>query len=563
MKHLSIACIFALISLSIPAGQWTQVGGVTGGNNPALVLFSHKGALYAAVEEDGIFRSTDQGRTWSAVNTGIPETPFVGRSAYDFVVSGNDLFVGAGGVYRLNSQGDGWVSASNGLPTMFQIPLPVVALTVSGTTLFAAISSPAFSGPKVYRSTNQGLNWEPAAGGFPPDPLNPQLASTGSTVLATTESQGIYRSTDQGRTWTAANAGLGNFSSGIAELIAAGPDFYAALSADGIYRSTDQGQSWTKVSGLRLDSFGSDKMEAAGSNLLAISNSRVYLSTDQGRNWTLLSDGVTQAPFSKLAVIGNQIFTTSVGRRIYSGAGFLPSSLATVSAASFSGSSVAPESIVAAFGIGLATGTQAATTLPLPAQLAGTQVMVRDSAGAERRAPLFFVSPGQVNYLVPEGVAIGAATVAITSGDGSLASGAVNIASVAPGLFTANADGQGVPAGLALRLRAVGSGSFESIAQLDGQNRFVPAPIDLGPPGEQVYLILFGTGLRGFSAPPGVTAKIGGLDATVTYAGPVDGFAGLDQINVFLPRDLIGRGEVEVVLTADNSAANMVKINIR
>jgi uncharacterized protein (TIGR03437 family) len=246
-----------------------------------------------------------------------------------------------------------------------------------------------------------------------------------------------------------------------------------------------------------------------------------------------------------------------------SGAGFLPTSLATVSAASFSGSSVAPESIVAAFGIGLATGTQAATTLPLPAQLAGTQVMVRDSAGAERRAPLFFVSPGQVNYLVPEGVAIGAATVAITSGDGSLASGAVNIASVAPGLFTANADGQGVPAGLALRLRAVGSGSFESIAQLDGQNRFVPAPIDLGPPGEQVYLILFGTGLRRFSAPPGVTAKIGGMDAIVTYAGPVDGFAGLDQINVFLPRDLIGRGEVEVVLTADNSAANMVKINIR
>jgi hypothetical protein len=146
MKHLSIACIFALISLSIPAGQWTQVGGVTGGNNPALVLFSHKGSLYAAVEEDGIFRSTDQGRTWSAVNTGIPETPFVGRSAYAFVVSGNDLFVGAGGVYRLNSQGDGWVSASNGLPALLQIPLPVAALTVSGTTLFAAISSPAFSG---------------------------------------------------------------------------------------------------------------------------------------------------------------------------------------------------------------------------------------------------------------------------------------------------------------------------------------------------------------------------------------------------------------------------------
>jgi uncharacterized protein (TIGR03437 family) len=546
-----------LISLSVPAGQWTQVGGVTGGNNPTLVLFSHKGALYAAVEEDGIFRSTDQGRTWSAVNTGIPEAPFVGRSAYAFVVSGNDLFVGAGGVYRLNSQGDGWVSVSNGLPTVFQIPLPVVALTVSGTTLFAAISSPAFSGPKVYRSTNQGLNWEPAAGGFPPDPLAPRLASTGSTVLVTTESQGIYRSTDQGRTWTGASAGLGNFSSGIAELIAAGPDFYAA-PADGIYRSTDQGQSWTKVSDLRLDPFGFDKMEAAGSNLLAISNSRVYLSTDQGGNWTLLSDGVTQAPFSKLAVIGNQIFTTSVGRTIYSGVGFLPSSLAVVSAASFSGSSVAPESIVAAFGTRLATGTQSATAFPLPTQLAGTQVMVRDIAGVDRRASLFFVSPGQVNYLVPEGVAIGAATVAITSGDGSLAAGAVNIANVAPGLFTANADGQGVPAGV-----VTGPRGFQAIAQLDAQGRFVPAPIDLGPPGQSVYLVLFGTGLRFRTNTSSVKVKIGGVDISAGYAGPQGDFSGLDQINIELPRELIGRGEVDLVLTVDGIMANTARVWIK
>jgi uncharacterized protein (TIGR03437 family) len=342
-----------------------------------------------------------------------------------------------------------------------------------------------------------------------------------------------------------------------------GPGFLCALSADGIYRSTDQGQSWTKVSDLRLDPFGFDKMEAAGSNLLAISNSRVYLSTDQGGNWTLLSDGVTQAPFSELAVIGNQIFTTSAGRTIYSGTGFLPSSLAVVSAASFSGSSVGPESIVAAFGTRLATGTQAATTLPLPTQLAGTQVIVRNSAGVERRAPLFFVSPGQVNYLVPEGAATGAATVTITSGDGSLAIGNVNLTASAPGLFTANADGQGVPAGLALRIRAVGLGSFESIAQLDGQNRFVPAPIDLGPQGEQVYLILFGTGLRRFSAPPGVIAKIGGMDAPVTYAGAQGDLAGLDQINILLPRNLAGRGEVEVALTADNNAANMLKINLK
>lgn len=588
MKRLSVVCIFAVIFvilnpqsrsarssilesrgktalphglLSVPAGQWTQVGR-TGSVKPHIIMFSHKGALYVGVEEDGIYRSTDQGRTWSAVNTGIPELPFVGRSIYASVVSGNDLFVGASGVYRLNTQGDGWISMSNGLPTVFQIPLPAGALTVSGTTLFVTISSPVFSGPKVYRSTNQGQNWEPAAAGLPASLFNRALAATDSAVLVTTDSQGIYRSTDQGRTWTAANTGLRNLSNGIAELIVSGADFYAAISADGIYRSTDQGQSWTRVSSLSLSPFRFDQMEAAGSNLLATSDSKVYLSTDQGRNWTLLSDGVTQAGFSELAVIGDQIFTNGGGGTIYSGAGFLPTSLAAVSAASFSASSVAPESIVAAFGVRLATGTQAAATLPLPIELAGTQVTVRDNTGAEHRAPLFYVSPAQVNCLVPEGAATGAAVITITSGDGGVSTGNVNITASAPGLFTANADGRGVPAGVVLRVRADGSRDFESIAQLDAQGRFVPAPIDLGPQGEQVHLILFGTGLRRFNAPPGVTVKIGGMDAQVTYAGPQGGL-GLDQINVLLPRDLAARGEVDVALTADDSAANMVKISIR
>jgi hypothetical protein len=55
--------------------------------------------------------------------------------------------------------------------------------------------------------------------------------------------------------------------------------------------------------------------------------------------------------------------------------------VASVSAASFGGAELASESIVAAFGAGLATATQVATSLPLPTTLAGTTVKVRDNAG--------------------------------------------------------------------------------------------------------------------------------------------------------------------------------------
>ncbi len=125
----------------------------------------------------------------------------------------------------------------------------------------------------------------------------------------------------------------------------------------------------------------------------------------------------------------------------------------SVSAASFLASlGLAPESIVSAFGVRLATTTQAATSLPLPTSIAGTMVRVRDNAGTERTAPLFFVAPGQINFQLPSGVANGPATVTVTSGDGSVSVGTMPVATVAPGVFAANANGQGPAAGVALRV---------------------------------------------------------------------------------------------------------------
>ncbi len=239
-------------------------------------------------------------------------------------------------------------------------------------------------------------------------------------------------------------------------------------------------------------------------------------------------------------------------------------SVASVSAASFSASAVASETMVAAFGVGLATNMQAANSLPLPTTLAGTTVRVRDGAGVERLAPLFFVAPGQVNYLVPLGTAAGEAEVTVTSGDGAVSIGKVRIAPVAPGLFAANANGQGVAAAVALRVRADGTPSFEPIARFDAAlNRFVAVPLDLGAESEQVFLLLYGTGWRARSSLSGVTVKLGGVDLPVSFAGAQGDLAGLDQINARLPRTLAGRGELDLVLNVDGVAANVVRVSVK
>jgi uncharacterized protein (TIGR03437 family) len=238
--------------------------------------------------------------------------------------------------------------------------------------------------------------------------------------------------------------------------------------------------------------------------------------------------------------------------------------VASVSAASFAGNELASESIVAAFGLNLATSIEIASATPLPTGLAGTKVLVKDSAGTERVSPLFFVAPGQVNYQMPPGTANGAATVTITSGDGKTSIGTQQIANVAPGLFTANANGLGVPAATVFRLKANGTTADEPLAQFDSTlGRFVPLPIDLGPDGDQVFVVLFGTGFRNNTGLANVGVKIGGTDVEVLYAGIAPGFVGLDQCNARVPRSLAGRGEVDLVMTVNGKVANTVRISIK
>jgi len=240
------------------------------------------------------------------------------------------------------------------------------------------------------------------------------------------------------------------------------------------------------------------------------------------------------------------------------------STVSGVSAASYDGSALSSEAIVAAFGTGLATATQAATSVPLPTTLAGTTVKVKDSAGTERLAPLFFVSPGQINHQIPPGTATGTATVTVTNGNTTVATGTAQIASVAPGLFSANSSGQGVASGYILRIKADNSQSIEPINQYDStQSKFVAVPIDLGPPTDQVFLILFGTGIRFRTSLAGVSFKLGGVDAQVLFAGPQGDFVGLDQLNILVPRSLAARGDIDGALSVDGKNANTIRVTIK
>lgn len=208
---------------------------------------------------------------------------------------------------------------------------------------------------------------------------------------------------------------------------------------------------------------------------------------------------------------------------------------------------IAPESIASLFGAGM------------PAT--GAQVNIVDSANVTRRAAtIFFANTEQINFVVPRGVAPGAARITVHDAAGVLTStSAVTIQPVAPALFTASSNGRGVAAALAVRIERDGSQTNVPVARCSGPLLCIAERIEVSD-DRPVYLSLYGTGIRGGRA---VRAVIEGIDLPVAYAGPQGQFAGLDQVNVRLPASLRGKGDVDLMLTVEGAAANTVRIGIR
>jgi uncharacterized protein (TIGR03437 family) len=306
-------------------------------------------------------------------------------------------------------------------------------------------------------------------------------------------------------------------------------------------------------------------LTATGTNFVASSKVR-WNGQDLATLFNSANQLVATVPANLIASQGTAqitVFTPTPGGGVSTSQNFTinPGSVpnvASVSAASFLGADIAPESIVAAFGLNLATGIAIGTTVPLPTNLLGTRVTVRDSAGTSRDAGLFFVAGTQINYQVPPGTAEGDATVTVTINNNTVAMGSMKVARVSPGLFSANSSGQGIASAVLLRVRN-GAQTFEPVSD---------AEIDLGPAGDIVYLLLYGTGLRGRSAPGNITVSVGNITKSLNpnefedaFAAP--GFIGLDQANIFLPRTLIGAGLVNLTMTIDGKPSNTVQLRFK
>ncbi len=248
-----------------------------------------------------------------------------------------------------------------------------------------------------------------------------------------------------------------------------------------------------------------------------------------------------------VALLSAQTITADLsgvsGAPAYSAAGI-------VQAASQTATSLAPNTIATLYGANLSFTTRALGAADLvhgdlPLSLDGVTVYVNGIA-----ANLFFVSPGQINFLVPYEITASTATVYVLRNATAGPAVRVSISNTAPAFFEWNGNlavAQHAD-GTLISVAAPAKGGEVIVLFAAGLGRTAP-DISSGYVAQRAATILYAAQLRvllnGVECPSG----------SVLYAGLTPGFAGLYQINLRLPDALPQNPEIRVVIGTQSSPA--------
>lgn len=205
-------------------------------SDPRLVFAATGVALFgvpASGNGPGIFRSTDGGQTWLAVNAGLESTTLTATALAVHPQDARIVYAGivGAGVFRSTDAGQSWSASSGGL----------VMNEIRSLAIDPAHPETVFAGGEragVWKSTDAGATWVRASHGIEPeasvrsivvDPVRPGWVYAGDIQ------SGVYRSCDAGSTWSLINAGLRNRAINRLAITRDGSRLFVATEGGGVF----------------------------------------------------------------------------------------------------------------------------------------------------------------------------------------------------------------------------------------------------------------------------------------------------------------------------------------
>jgi uncharacterized protein (TIGR03437 family) len=236
-----------------------------------------------------------------------------------------------------------------------------------------------------------------------------------------------------------------------------------------------------------------------------------------------------------------------------SGGGVFLNPQGVASAASFApaGNPISPGEFIALFGTGLAKSNQTAAP-PYPATLNGVTVLIDGKA-----APIYFVSAGQINCLVPYSTAGATATIQVQNSGANSNTVTVPVAATSPGIYSLDQSGTGAGAiehasGAVVNAANPAVAGETVVVFLTGMGAVTPTIADgtssTGNPQHQTTL---------------PTVYVADQQATVNFSGLTPGFPGLYQLNVVIPLSLSSTGNFPLAIGTANAFHDQVYVVVQ
>ena len=295
-----------------------------------------------------------------------------------------------------------------------------------------------------------------------------------------------------------------------------------ATSTDG---TTPTGSIAFSIAGSSLGSAALTGSAGSATATLAVTASE--LPSGSGTITATYNSTITASVTVSVTASGSAVTTTPAISGTDNGASFKPS--------------YAPGETLTIFGFELSSGTRSATSVPLPLMTSGVAALVNGVV-----APLYYVSPTQLNVQIPYETGTGSATLSINN-NGRVTTQSFQVAAAAPGIFTTST-GVLVPTATA----ALGE---EVAFYITGAGAVFPAITDGAAPPSS-------TPLAELPAPTQkTTVTIGGAEASIDFLGIPWGLVGVTQINVTVPTG-IATGPQPVVVTVGGIASPPATITV-
>ncbi len=254
--------------------------------------------IYAGTFGSGIFLSTNNGTSWSALPDIGLTTPYI-----------NTLLINNGNIYAGTEGGGVFLSTDNGTHWSVHNPLTLINSLINnldtiGEKLFACTAVGLFS------TTDSGANWTPDTTGMGAVSVNTIISNEGD-LFAATSSNGMFRSTNNGINWSAADSGLTVIN--VTTLTQNNGILYAG-SLGALYVSSNNGISWSNPA-FGNQTVSSDAFAIMGKTFLAGGGGGVFYSPDSGKDWYEVQEVPSYTNINSFAVIGSSIYagTSSEG----------------------------------------------------------------------------------------------------------------------------------------------------------------------------------------------------------------------------------------------------------